>query len=215
MTKQLSGILAIICLLAVTGITIMHIDTALTMQHRRYNSTMQMVVYIFLNAGSGLTNEGVSWSTALTLIGGNVFINSLTASQIVETDASKKLVSVAKGTAHNKSFAGSGAATTVARSDHNHSGVYQPLLSLISEYAGMVSFNFGSTWMSFGNTSNGQTISTSGNLQLSPASGSGIVMNGWEDHSGAYTYNNIFLEDQGAGPIPTADHAAIKNNIPI
>jgi predicted secreted protein len=53
-------------------------------------------------------------------VNGNITATGLTASQIVETDASKKLVSAAKGTAYNKSFAGSGSATTVARSDHGH-----------------------------------------------------------------------------------------------
>ena len=51
---------------------------------------------------------------------GNITATGLTSSQIVETNASKQLISAAKGTAYNKSFAGSGSATTVARSDHGH-----------------------------------------------------------------------------------------------
>lgn len=54
-------------------------------------------------------------------VDGNQTITGLTASQIVETNASKQLVSVAKGTAYNASYAGSGTKDSVARSDHGHS----------------------------------------------------------------------------------------------
>jgi len=62
---------------------------------------------------------------------GTANIDTLTASQIVETDASKNLVSSAKSTAYNKAYTSSdplgdadsasqGAADTLSRSDHQH-----------------------------------------------------------------------------------------------
>ncbi|MFC1616791.1 DUF2793 domain-containing protein [Candidatus Margulisiibacteriota bacterium] len=53
---------------------------------------------------SGTFNEKGYISTAGLAVFSNLQLNGLTASQIVETDGSKQLVSVVKGTAYNKNF---------------------------------------------------------------------------------------------------------------
>jgi hypothetical protein len=46
-----------------------------------------------------------------------------------DADALYEPIIATKNSAFNKNFAGSGIATTVARSDHNHSGVYEPVIA--------------------------------------------------------------------------------------
>jgi len=53
-------------------------------------------------------------------ITGATILNLLTASRILELDASKNIISVAKATAYNKNFGGNGSATTISHSDHTH-----------------------------------------------------------------------------------------------
>lgn len=61
-------------------------------------------------------NKDFGYTTAdIVEIGTN-----LGASEVVLTDSNYKLETEAKATAFNKAFAGSGSATTVARSDHSH-----------------------------------------------------------------------------------------------
>jgi hypothetical protein len=58
-------------------------------------------------------------------VDGSVLITGLTASQIVETNASKTLISVSKGTAYNKNF-GSGAGTVTEGNDSRLSNARTP-----------------------------------------------------------------------------------------
>ncbi len=58
---------------------------------------------------------------------GNINVGGLTASRIVETDATKTLVSVAKNTAYNKNFGTTSG--TVSEGNHNHSGTYEPAIT--------------------------------------------------------------------------------------
>jgi hypothetical protein len=46
-----------------------------------------------------------------------------------DADALYEPIIATKNSAFNKNFAGSGIATTVARSDHNHTGVYEPVIA--------------------------------------------------------------------------------------
>ena len=93
-----------------------------------------------LTTHAGLTNNphavtktqvglgNVANVSSLPLAGGTLTgtlnLSTLTASQTLELDASKNIVSVAKLTAFNRDFAGTGSATTVSRSDHNHDATY-------------------------------------------------------------------------------------------
>lgn len=68
--------------------------------------------YLWLGYG----NTAIRFTNALIEMQGTVNIDSLTASQIVETNASKNLISAAKGTAYNKNF-GTGAGTVTEGND--------------------------------------------------------------------------------------------------
>jgi len=49
--------------------------------------------------------------------------------QAISTGVTGKEPAFSKNTAFNKNFAGTGAASTVARSDHNHAGIYEPVIT--------------------------------------------------------------------------------------
>lgn len=88
--------------------------------------------YVLLSSGAGQAQyfdcgNLFNWRDKASVIrmslnsaNGVLMLTSLTASQIVESDASKQLISAAKNTAYNKAFAGTGSATTVSKSDHTH-----------------------------------------------------------------------------------------------
>ncbi len=91
--------------------------------------------------GTGFLILGTNGVERIRISGtGEVIIADLAASQIVETDGSVQLISVAKGTAYNKAFPTAGSAgtspenegnnTTPSRSDHEHAIPFSIQMSL-------------------------------------------------------------------------------------
>jgi hypothetical protein len=77
-----------------------------------------------LTTATSIANSLMQDNGSAITIGGQAIVTGLTASQIVETDASKQLTSAAKNTGYNKALGTTSG--TVAEGNHLHTGVYEP-----------------------------------------------------------------------------------------
>jgi len=94
-----------------------------------------------------------------------------------------------KNTAFNKNFAGSGAATTVSRSDHTHSGVYEPAFTTLSVgKGGTGATSFGANNILLGSGSSAITsVGQNTGFNKSLGTTAGTVAEGNHTHSGYLT----------------------------
>jgi len=106
-------------------------------------------IYITLSGTGGVAGD--NWRFGVWPEG-VVNLNNLTGSQLLELDSSRNIISVAKATAHNKSFGTTSG--TVAEGDHLHSDIY------VSKVAGPGAY-FASNYLQFNgdNVSNNDYIS--------------------------------------------------------
>lgn len=106
------------------------------------NNVNDALLYAFDATAAGFTGSGSAgyvpqFATATSIansimqdngsaitINGQAIVTGLTASQIVETNASKQLTSAAKNTGYNKALGTTSG--TVAEGNHLHTGVYEP-----------------------------------------------------------------------------------------
>jgi len=142
------------------------------------------------------------------LKGSGALLSGLTISQIVETDADKKLISVAKGTAYNKNFGDTTANIPAIGTDLSASQIVETdankkLISVAKGTAYNKSFGTGSGEVAQGNDSrinNGQTAY------------------GWGNHASAgyepgFSKNTAFNKDfgTGSGEVAQGNDSRINN----